>query len=132
MNYSNNYSSNYLEHANITVENPDLTAQRLMALFDWEIRWSGAAMDKGYTVHVGTKNDYIALYTKPDLAEKCGKDNHAGHLNHIGVVVKDPESISSRAKDLGLEPFNFGQYEPGSRFYLMLEDTLEIEIVCYQ
>ena len=122
----------YLEHTNITVEDPDQTAQKLISLFDWDIRWSGAAMDKGYTVHVGSKKDYLALYTNDKLAEKCGKTNHAGHLNHIGVVVDDLQKALTRARGLGLEPFSFGDYDPGKRFYLMLEEYLELEIISYK
>ena len=49
----------YLEHANITVENPDELASLLCTLFGWKVRWSGGAKNDGYTVHVG--NDYKTL-----------------------------------------------------------------------
>lgn len=122
----------YLEHANITVNDPDKTAQRLVQLFDWRVRWSGVGMENGYTVHVGSKNDYLALYTNEKLGEKCGKENHAGHLNHVGIVVEDLQKVSDKAKEAGFEPFNHGEYEPGKRFYLMLEETLEIEVISYK
>ena len=122
----------YLEHANITVENPDKTAQTMIDLFDWTVRWNGASMNDGYTVHVGNKECYIALYTNEELGSKCGGGNHVGHLNHIGMVVEDLDSIINRAKKLGLEPFNFGEYEPGKRFYLILEEAIEIEIASYK
>ena len=38
-----------LEHANITVKDPDAIANTLCELFDWHIRWSGPAKDDGYT-----------------------------------------------------------------------------------
>ena len=56
-------SQAYLEHANISVSNPDLSAQRLCDLFDWKVRWSGPSMDEGYTVHVGGENSYVAFFS---------------------------------------------------------------------
>jgi len=53
----------HLEHANLTASNPDAMAAILCDIFDWQIRWSGEAMDNGYTVHVGGDNSYIAIYT---------------------------------------------------------------------
>jgi len=122
----------YLEHANITVKNPDEIAQCFANLFGWKVRWSGASKDNGYTVHVGNQECYVALYTNDKLGKNCGNANHAGHLNHIGVVVEDLDAAISLAKRAGLEPFDFGEYEPGRRFYFMLEDTLEIEIISYK
>ncbi len=121
----------YLEHANVTVKNPDQTAQRLIDLFYWEIRWSGAAMNNGHTIHVGTKDCYIALYTHDNIAASTSNSDNIGHLNHLALVVDDLEAVSNRAKTLGLEPFNFGIYEPGKRFYLMIDTELELEIVSY-
>lgn len=43
-----------LEHVNVTCADPDHTAKMLVNLFGWHIRWSGAAKNGGYTVHVGT------------------------------------------------------------------------------
>lgn len=43
-----------LEHVNVTVPNPAVTAQVLIDLFGWHIRWEGGAMTDGMTVHVGT------------------------------------------------------------------------------
>ena len=122
----------YLEHANITVNDPDAIAQQLVHLFNWSVRWSGAGMENGYTVHVGSNKDYIALYSNGKLGEKCSKGNHAGHLNHVGVVVEDLEIVSDNAKEVGLEPFSHGEYEPGKRFYLILDETLELEIISYK
>ena len=51
-----------LEHINITVSDAKATAALYCKLFDWHIRWEGPAMDEGYTVHVGTDTQYMALY----------------------------------------------------------------------
>ena len=121
----------YLEHANVTVTNPEQTAQRLIDLFNWNIRWSGAAMNQGHTIHVGTKDCYLALYTHKDTIEANSNGLNAGHLNHLAVVVDDIEQASNQAYRLGLEPFNFGEYQPGKRFYVMIDKDLELEVVSY-
>ena len=46
----------YLEHANLTVKDPDAAAALLQRLFNWNIRWSGPSLDHGYT---------CLLYTSP-------------------------------------------------------------------
>jgi hypothetical protein len=50
-----------LEHNNLTVTNTDVTATILAKIFNWKIRWAGAAKDKGKTIHLGTDNTYLAL-----------------------------------------------------------------------
>ncbi len=121
-----------IEHANLTVSDPDATAARLVELFDWRVRWSGAAKDAGYTVHVGTDHDYLALYTPsgaPSDATDAGKQING--LNHVGLVVDDLDDAERRVRASGLEPFNFGDYEPGRRFYFVDPDGVEFEIVSY-
>ncbi|MFT4811429.1 MAG: hypothetical protein ACI9LX_004806 [Paraglaciecola sp.] len=55
-----------LEHNNLTVTNTDVTATILAKIFNWKIRWAGAAKDKGKTIHLGTDNTYLALYSPAD------------------------------------------------------------------
>ena len=122
----------YLEHANISVSNPDISAKHLCDLFDWKVRWSGPSMDDGYTVHVGGQNSYIALYNCDKVKIHTNQDHtHLTHLNHIAVVVENLEETRKRATDLGFKPFNFREYNPGRSFYLLDNDGLEIEVVCY-
>ena len=126
-------NQSYLEHANISVSNPDLSAQRLCKLFDWKVRWSGPSMDDGYTVHVGGTQSYVALYNSDKMhRENQSNHTHLVNLNHIAVVVADLEKAEKRALEIGLKPFNFRNYKPGRSFYLLDEDGLEIEVVCYE
>jgi hypothetical protein len=53
----------HLEHANYTVSDPLKTAAWMEKLFGWHIRWQGAALGGGFTVHVGSDVHYLALYT---------------------------------------------------------------------
>jgi catechol 2,3-dioxygenase-like lactoylglutathione lyase family enzyme len=120
-----------IEHVNITVSSPERTAAMLTHLFGWKIRWQGAAASGGRTIHVGTPNDYIAVYS-PEGSDGVPLAHGKGQpLNHIGVTVDDLEGVERRARALGLVPFNHDTYAPGRRFYLFDYDGIEWEIVCY-
>lgn len=121
-----------LEHANFTVSDPDKTAALLSDLFDWKVRWSGASKDNGYTVHVGSDSSYLALYS-PGTPGKSGESNYKtiNGLNHIAITVPDLDETERRARTAGLEPHNFGDYEPGKRFYFDDPDGIEFEVVSY-
>jgi catechol 2,3-dioxygenase-like lactoylglutathione lyase family enzyme len=121
-----------LEHVNLTVTDPAATASMLCELFDWQIRWQGTAKNGGFTVHVGAQDNYLAVYTHPQ--SKAGADDTyavAGGLNHIGVLVEDFETATQRVRDRGFETYNFGEYEPGRRFYFRDGDGIEFEVVSY-
>jgi len=125
-------SSNYLEHANVTVNDPKASADLLCRVFDWQIRWQGASLDVGETVHVGNTNSYIAFYTQPDVTVKS-IDTYkvAGSANHLGIVVDDLQEIRERVVAEGLTPGEIYDYEPGLRFYFFTPDDIEIEVVAY-
>ncbi|MBV2361234.1 VOC family protein [Thalassococcus sp. CAU 1522] len=120
-----------LEHVNIAVPDPDATASILQTLFGWHIRWSGASM-QGYSVHVGTDDDYVALYAPGhDMAPPAKRYRHWGGLNHIGVVVDDLDAAEARVKKAGFKPASHADYEPGKRFYFDGPDGVEYEVVSY-
>ena len=56
-------SGTIVEHVNVTVSDPDKTAKQLCDIFGWHIRWQGDAMDNGRTVHVGSEDSYLTLYS---------------------------------------------------------------------
>ena len=126
-----------VEHANITVRDPLATANTLVELFDWEIRWQGAATQGGFTVHVGSEDSYLALYTKgvtsvgsPQDPDRSSYD-HPLSLNHIGIVVDNLDPVESRIKKAGFKTFSHADYEPGERFYFHDNDGLEFEVISY-
>lgn len=125
-----------LEHVNISVANPELTAATLERLFDWQIRWSGEALDEGFTVHVGEPQNgasYLALYSSPEPRDNNDRSHHqVANLNHIAITVDNLEEVENRVVSEGLTPFGHRDYEPGRRFYFNLVDDLEIEVVSYQ
>ncbi len=51
-----------LEHVNFTVSDPGKTAAWMRQVFEWPVRWQGAALGSGQSVYVGGEVSYIALY----------------------------------------------------------------------
>ena len=121
-------SSGLLEHVNVTVSDPDRSADLLCRLFGWRIRWAGPAKLNGRTVHVGTDDSYVALWSGAP-GSQLGKEDH--RLNHIGVLVDDLDAAEQRVIDAGYRPHSHGDYEPGRRFYFDDDDGIEYEVVSY-
>lgn len=124
-----------LEHVNVTVPAPEETAAMYGRLFGWRVRWQGAAINGGRSVHVGTEGQYVALYTGPggEARQLPAQDNYrqVGGLNHIAVVVDDLDALEAKVKAEGLEPHSHADYEPGRRFYFHDRDGIEYEVVSY-
>lgn len=121
-----------LEHVNITVSDPLATAKKLCELFDWHIRWQGPAALGGTTVHVGSDDSYLAVYSGPPATDPTVV-SHAmrGGLNHVGIVVDDLEQVEARVVAAGYRPHSHADYEPGRRFYFDDGDGVEFEVVSY-
>ncbi len=122
-----------LEHTNYSVKDARKTAAWMQDVFGWHIRWEGDAMNgAGYTVHVGTEDAYVALYShKSTQAPQDDNYQTVGGLNHIGVVVDDIDATEARVKAAGFTPGNHADYEPGQRFYFHDQDDIEYEVVSY-
>jgi catechol 2,3-dioxygenase-like lactoylglutathione lyase family enzyme len=122
-----------LEHANITVTDPRATAALLHQIFGWQTRWEGPAKDEGFTVHVGTKDSYLALYApKQPLNPPKPRYVDEGSLAHIGIVVDDLAATEARVTEAGFTPHSHGDYEPGQRFYFDGPDGVEYEVISYE
>jgi len=119
----------YLEHANISVTDPERSAALLIAMLGWEERWRGPSLKHGRSVHVGNKDCYLALYTGEHVR---GEYTKGQPLNHIAFVVDDLDAAEEVVKAHGLEPFGHDDYEPGRRFYVFDWDGIEFEIVSYE
>ncbi|MFK8030061.1 MAG: VOC family protein [Gammaproteobacteria bacterium] len=122
-----------IEHVNVTVKNPEKTADMLCRLFDWEIRWQGPSIHEGRTVHVGTQEQYVAVYSMPE-AQAMNQTSYEqiGGLNHLGIRVANLDAIEKRILEAGFKTFNHADYEPGRRFYFRDNDNIEFEILSYQ
>lgn len=121
-----------LEHANITVTDPEATAKWMKEVFGWHTRWSGNSIHKGFSLHVGGENSYLALYA-PQTAPTAPGNSYTtrGGLNHLAVVVTDIEATEAAVKAAGFTPNSHADYEPGRRFYFDDQDGIEFEVVQY-
>ena len=121
-----------LEHANFSVSDPQKTADMLCTIFDWRIRWRGASIHGGHTIHVGGQDSYLAVYARPEMRASAPNDYRTvGAMNHVGVVVDDLDVAEARVLEAGFETTNHGDYEPGRRFYFDDHDGIEYEVVSY-
>jgi catechol 2,3-dioxygenase-like lactoylglutathione lyase family enzyme len=120
-----------LEHVNITVTDNAHAAQKLIDIFGWHVRWQGPSASGGSSIHVGTKSQYIALYSPPHDSGQPTKFAKGLPLNHICLEVDDLSAIEAKVVSAGLTPFNHGTYEPGARFYFFDDDSIEYEVVSY-
>ena len=85
----------------------------------------------GHTIHIGTDDQYIALYTNPDVRAANPIFNKGEPMNHIGVTVDDLDAVEAKVVAAGLEPFSHGDYDPGRRFYFFDWNRIEWEVVSY-
>jgi catechol 2,3-dioxygenase-like lactoylglutathione lyase family enzyme len=86
----------------------------------------------GNTVHVGSEEDYLAVYTFDGEPKGSGRTGpFKGGLNHVGILVEDLEATEQRVVAAGFEPFNHMSYDPGQRFYYLDADGIEFEVVSY-
>ena len=120
-----------IEHVNVTVTDPDRAARLMERVFGWKVRWEGAAQNGGRTIHVGSPDHYVALYTNQSVAYTPDQFRKGRPLNHIGVEVDDLDATERLVAEAGLEPFSHGDYEPGRRFYFLDPDGIEFEVVSY-
>ena len=120
-----------IEHVNVTVSDPERAAALMEKLFGWRVRWKGPARDGGRTIHVGSDDHYVALYTGRSVAYSADDFAKGRPLNHIGVEVEDLDAVEARVIDAGITPFSHGDYEPGRRFYFLDPDGIEYEVVSH-
>lgn len=121
----------FIEHVNLTVSDPARTAAMLGAIFGWEERWHGPAQSGGWTVHIGSPDCYLALYTPPEEEGEVPRYPKGEPLNHVGIEVDDLTSVEAKVAAHGLRPFAHGDYAPGKRFYFLDFDGIEYEVVSY-
>ncbi|MEP0392098.1 MAG: VOC family protein [Erythrobacter sp.] len=125
-----------IEHANLTVTNPERSAELFKNLLGWEERWRGESQLGGNTIHVGAPGNganYMALYTNEEVHSEAGRRHTKGQpLNHVGLLVDDLAAAETVVIQAGLEPTSHGNYDPGQRFYFVDWDGIEFEVISYE
>jgi catechol 2,3-dioxygenase-like lactoylglutathione lyase family enzyme len=124
-------SSLRIEHVNLTVADPERSSALMQAVFGWHIRWRGPSQNGGRSIHVGSDDHYVALYTRGEPSQADGIFAKGTPLNHIGVEVDDLDAVEARVIAAGLIPFSHDDYDPGRRFYFLDVDGIEYEVVSY-
>ena len=76
-----------LEHVNLTVSDPEKSAEILGRIFGWHVRWSGPSLMGGRTVHVGTDDRYLALYTPGDPGPAIAPTTRNGMRRPTSVTM---------------------------------------------
>jgi catechol 2,3-dioxygenase-like lactoylglutathione lyase family enzyme len=117
-----------LEHVNLTTSSAMETAELMVSVFGWRVRWQGPAKSGGRSIHVGTANAYVALYMPPAGAAQAEGE---GQPNHVGVLVKDLDATETKVRAAGYQPYAHADYEPGRRFYFRDHGGVEFEVVSY-
>jgi catechol 2,3-dioxygenase-like lactoylglutathione lyase family enzyme len=121
-----------LEHVNYTVSDPAATAAMLGRVFGWHIRWQGDSIHGGHSIHVGSKDRYVVVFSAgPGAEDKPRSYWTLSGLNHMGIVVDDLDATEAAVKAEGFEPNSHADYEPGRRFYFHDADGIEYEAVQY-
>ena len=119
----------HIEHVNITVSDPERSSQLFQKLCGWHERWRGPSLANGRTIHVGSDDSYLAIYTNDNTRERFTK---GVPLNHVGLEVDDLDAAEKIVIEAGLEPFSHSDYEPGPKsFYFFDWDGIEFEVVSY-
>lgn len=118
-----------IEHVNISTSDARRMATFLGKLCGWTWRWDGPAIDDGHSVHFGSEDQYVVLYTPKDGVD--GRFAKGQPLNHIGITVDDIDAAEAVVVGAGLVPFSHADYEPGRRFYFFDWDGIEWEVVSY-
>ncbi len=120
------------EHVNVTVDDPRRTAAMLVMIFGWTVRWEGPSKNDGYTVHVGTRFAYLALYAVAGSRREDSESYYRiGAVNHFGILVDDLDEAEARVLAAGFRTHSHQTYDPGSRFYFHDHDGIEWEVVSY-
>ena len=93
-----------LEHLNATVKDTHATAEMLCDLSGWGIPWEGASINDGYSLHVGSKISYLALYTQKKPMPAAPKYYSSAALNHLGIVLDDLNTVEQKVITRGYVP----------------------------
>lgn len=124
-------SGTALEHVNVTVADPQATAEWMCAVLGWHKRWEGPVSHGGYSIHVGGPDSYLALNKRGDAVARPDTYNTIGGLNHIALCVDDLDAAAADVTAAGFTTHSHADYEPGRRFYFRDFDDIEYEIVSY-
>ncbi|PSU31944.1 VOC family protein [Photobacterium lutimaris] len=122
----------YVEHANITVGNIDLTVEFIQtALPSFAIRHCGQG--DGYRwCHIGTELSYLALQEVVERESVDRTPYRDSGINHIGLVTDDIDSVKARLLAAGYTENEMETSHPWrKRIYFWDPNRIEWEFIEY-
>ena len=121
-----------LEHANLSVTDPDATTRFLQAAFpDFRVRGEGKDGLGRPWRHVGNNDFYVALQSVPHNPGRAPYGNDVG-LNHLGWEVDNLDALVERMREAGFEPNLSADDHPArNRRYFYDPDGNDWEFVTY-
>ncbi|MGR5064123.1 VOC family protein [Photobacterium sp. DNB22_13_2] len=122
----------YVEHANITVCNIDLTVEFIQtALPSFAIRHCGQG-DLYRWCHIGTELSYLALQEVVERESVDRTPYRDSGINHIGLVTDDIESVKARLLAAGYKENEMEASHPWrKRIYFWDPNGIEWEFIEY-
>jgi catechol 2,3-dioxygenase-like lactoylglutathione lyase family enzyme len=122
----------HLEHVNLTVSDLDRSVDFYTRLLGLHVRWRREGTDDlPAAAHIGTDDQYIAMFQAVGDASRPAPDYEGVGLNHFGFVVDDLDATRDRLVNLGVAPHSEADYDPGRRLYFYDPDGIEVELVEY-
>ncbi len=127
---SDNQTIARIEHVNITVSDLDRSIALFENLMGWNVRMRAEHGMRGEFAHIGSGDDYLALWAD---GEDYSGQQKGKPMNHVGLQVADLDAAERAVTKHGLEPFSHTKYDPGPRsFYFFDWDGIEFEVVSYE
>jgi len=126
----------YLEHANITVNDIDKAIRFITTAFPhFKIRGKGESETDSVVrkwLHIGTDETYIALEQLSINSESTRNSYRDTGINHIGFVVDDIDTITTKLKEAGYkESIKVEPHPYRKRVYFYDDDQIEYEFIEY-
>jgi catechol 2,3-dioxygenase-like lactoylglutathione lyase family enzyme len=119
-----------IEHANITVNNVQASAEFYLQLMGGRVRWEGTNSSGRRAAHIGDDRTYLSLFEAAN--ESPVRDDYSvTGFNHLGFEVDDLAAYRETLLKMGVEINAEEDYAPGRRLYFYDPDGIEIELVEY-
>jgi hypothetical protein len=122
----------YLEHANLTVVDPQDTVKFLTAAIPaWSIRGQGEYENTEIWFHVGDDSQYITIQSGGVGNAQDWTDRWTG-VKHLGIHVPSLDELVARLTKAGYQLDHYGGEHPHRKsVYYMENNNMQFEFVEY-
>lgn len=119
-----------IEHANITVNNIEVSTRFYLQLMGGRVRWEGVSGSGLRAAHIGDDRTYLSLFEAVEPGRAPEGYGVTG-FNHLGFEVDDLDAYRDTLEEMEVAIKGEEDYEPGRRLYFYDPDGIEIELVEY-